>query len=118
MSLTATKRLVRWLAKNEHHDRHYGYVYRYHPRSDAHSIALCRFILDDVLKHCLRLREHALAGRVVYGINYAHRWPQSGKTKTLDLAVGTGTADTSLPSLVQGIYRGAIDRVLISCESK
>jgi hypothetical protein len=118
MSLTAPRKFVRWLGKNEHRDRNYGYVYRYHPRSDAHSIALCRFILEDLLTHCASLREQALASRIVYGINYVHRWPQSGKTKTLDLAVGTGIPDTSLVSPVRGVYRGVIDRVLISCESK
>ncbi len=118
MTLTAPRKFVRWLAKNEHCDRNYGYVYRYHPRSDAHSVALCRFILEDLLKHCPLLREQALGGRVVYGINYVHRWLQSGKTKTLDLAVGAGTADMSLASPVRGICRGIIERVLISCESK
>lgn len=118
MNLTAPRKFIHWLAKNEHRDRNYGYVYRYHPRSDAHSIALCRFILEDLLKYCAPLREQALAGRIVYGINYVHRWPQSGKRKTLDLAVGIGTADTTLASPVRRIYRGIIKRVLISCESK
>jgi hypothetical protein len=118
MNLTAPKKFAQWLAKNEHRDRNYGYVYRYHPRSDAHSIALCRFILEDLLKHCAPLRQQAVAGGIVYGINYLHQWAQSRKTKTLDLAVGTGTPDTSLASPVRGIYRGTIERVLISCESK
>jgi hypothetical protein len=118
MNWTAPKKFARWLAKNEHRDRNYGYVYHYHPRSDAHSVALCRFILEDLLKHCAPVRQQALGGRVVYGINYVHRWPESGKTKTLDLALGTGTPDTTLASLVPGIYRGIIERVLISCESK
>src|SRR5439155_20449494 len=103
MPIIAPRKFVRWLAKNEHRDPRYGYVYRYHPRSDAHSIALCRYILEDLLSQCAPLREHAASGHVVYGINYAHRWPQSGKAKTLDLAIGTGTADTTLASPVRGI---------------
>jgi len=118
MALTAPRKFIRWLAKNEHRDPRYGYVYRYHPRSDAHSIALCRFILEDLLQQCAGLREQAAAGQVVYGINYSHLWPQSGKLKTLDLAIGTGTPDTSLTSAVKNIYRGKISRVLISCEGK
>jgi hypothetical protein len=106
------------MAAHEHHDRRYGFVYRYHPRSDAHSIALCRFVLEDLLEHCLSLRDHALASKVVYGINYGFTWQRSGKTKTLDLAIGTGTPDSSLESPVAGIYRGSIDRVLIACEGK
>jgi hypothetical protein len=106
------------MATHEHRDPRYGFVYQYHPRSDAHSIALCRFLLEDLLAHCPILKTQALEGRVVYGINYGHTWKQTSKTKTLDLAIGTGTADTALPSAVPGIYRGTIDRVLIACESK
>jgi hypothetical protein len=114
----APQKFVRWMAKHEHRDPRYGFVYHYHPRSDAHSIALCRFILEDLLQASQILKEQALAGRVVYGINYTHTWKETGKIKTLDLAIGTGLADTTLPSPVAGIYRGAIERVLISCESK
>lgn len=118
MATTAPRKFVRWLAKNEHPDRNYGYVYRYHPRSDAHSVALCRFILEDLLRQCEPMRADAAAGRIVYGINYEHRWPQTAKRKTLDLAIGTGTPDTTRTSSVRGIYRGVLERVLIACESK
>jgi hypothetical protein len=118
MNLTAPEKFAEWLATHEHRDTRYGYVYRYHPRSDAHSIALCRFILEDLLEHCPPLRDQALAGQVVYGINYAYTWKRSGKHKTLDLAIGTGTADTTLASAVAGIYRGAIERMRLACEVK
>jgi hypothetical protein len=106
------------MAKHEHRDPRYGYVYQYHPRSDAHSIALCRFILEDLLEQSHFLKGQALSGTVVYGINYGHTWKETGKSKNLDLAIGTGTPDTTLACAVGGIYRGIIDRVLISCESK
>jgi hypothetical protein len=118
MGKMAPQKFARWMAKHEHRDPRYGFVYHYHPRSDAHSIALCRFILEDLLEHSAVLKEQTLAGCVVYGINYSYTWNHTGKTKSLDLAVGSGTADTSLPSAVAGIYRGTIDRVLLACESK
>src|SRR5580692_10919613 len=118
MRKTAPQKFAHWLAKHEHRDPRYGFVYHYHPRSDAHSIALCRFIIEDLLEESPGWKEEALAGSVVYGINYGHTWSETRKTKTLDLAIGTGTADTTLPSAVAGIYRGSIDRLLIACESK
>jgi hypothetical protein len=118
MSAGAPEKFAVWMATHEHRDPRYGFVYRYHPRSDAHSIALCRFILEDLLEHCTALRDEARSGRVVYGINYGYTWKKSRKTKTLDLAVGTGTPDTTLASGVPGIYRGTIKRVRIACETK
>jgi hypothetical protein len=77
MTRTAPQKFARWMAKHEHRDPRYGFVYHYHPRSDAHSIALCRFILEDLLEHSPVLKQQALAGRVVYGINYGHTWAQT-----------------------------------------
>ena len=68
--MTAPQKFARWMAKHEHRDPRYGFVYHYHPRSDAHSIALCRLILEDLLKHCVLLKEQARSGCVGYGINY------------------------------------------------
>jgi hypothetical protein len=116
MSVLAPEKFAQWMATHEHVDKKLGFVYRYHPRSDAHSIALCRFILEDLLDHCESLREQGLAGRVIYGINHEHQWPR--KKKTLDLAIGFGTPDTMLPTSVAGIYRGQFGRVLIACECK
>jgi hypothetical protein len=113
----APEKFAQWLARHEHRDRVYGWVYQYHPRSDAHSVALCRMILEDLLAACQPLREQALAGRVVYGINYEYKFPRSHKPKTLDLAIGIGTPDTHKES-VPGIYQGAIAKLLFSCESK
>jgi hypothetical protein len=83
---------VQWLSAHEHVDPRYGYVYRYHSRSDAHSIALCWLILQDLTSRCAALREHAGAGHAVYGINTKHLWKATGKKKTLDLAIGTPVA--------------------------
>jgi hypothetical protein len=118
MSKAAPQKFADWMARHEHRDRQFGFVYKYHPRSDAHSVALCRLILEDLLDECTALREQAIAGRVVYGINAAYTSPLSGKKKTRDLAIGTGTPDTSTEPFAALIYRGTIDRLLISCEAK
>jgi hypothetical protein len=58
MASIAPRKFARWLAKHEHKDPRFGYVYRYHPRSDAHSIALCRFVLEDLLHQCPPLKAY------------------------------------------------------------
>lgn len=117
MAAQAPQRFVDWLCSHEHVDHQHGHVYRYHSRSDAHSIALCRFILSDLLEQCTALREAAAAGRIVYGINAKHTWKTTGKKKTLDLAIGT-PVDDEASLLSKPIREATIDRVLISCEAK
>ena len=90
--MRAPQQFVDWLTSHEHKDPVYGWVYRYHSRSDAHSIALCQFVLKDLLAHCPAMRKDALANKIVYGINARHTFP-NGKKKTLDLAIGTVGGD-------------------------
>lgn len=86
--MDAPRDFADWLTSHEHPDPVYGWVYRYHSRSDAHSIALCKLVLRDILAACQPMTDHALADRIVYGINARHTFP-NGKKKTLDLAIGT-----------------------------
>jgi transcriptional regulator with PAS, ATPase and Fis domain len=72
-------------------------------RSDAHSIALCKLVLRDLVEACQPLRDHALADKVVYGINAKHTFP-NGKKKTLDLAIGTPTTIHQTERLAGVIY--------------
>lgn len=76
----APEKFADWLDKHAHHDRKYGYIYKYHSRSDAHSIALCTFILEDLLEKCALLRDQAARGEIAYGINVRHTWP-NGKAE-------------------------------------
>lgn len=117
MSVQAPQKFAEWLAAHEHRDPVHGWAYRYHPRSDAHSIALCEYILQDLLAECPPLREQARDGRVVYGINYKYTFPLTGKKKTLDLATGAGTPSTGMAS-VPGIYQGTIEHLRLACECK
>jgi len=59
---------------------------QYHPRSDAHSNAMCRAILNDLLDNCSPLAERAGRGEIVASLNHTviigyQRW-------NIDLAVG------------------------------
>ena len=110
-------RFARWMNDHQHKDRKTGRVYRYHSRSDAHSIALCEEILKDLLDTSLTLRKHAALGILSYEINCRFTWASSGKTKTLDLAIGI--AQDPLPPAGGALIRqGTIADVLIACEAK
>ena len=86
--MSAPRRFAAWLSSNVHRDRRFGHLYRYHPRSDVHSVMLCTYIFEDLLERCSTLREQASRGEVGYGINVRHIWSTTGKAKTMDLAVG------------------------------
>ncbi len=119
--MKAPEKFAAWMAGYRHTDRRYGHVYLYHSRSDAHSIALCRFILEDLLDASELLREHAAQGKVAYGINVPYTAP-SGKRKNLDLAIGrverggqwerVGGAEHSIP------VASALSELIFSCEAK
>jgi hypothetical protein len=115
--MSAPEQFAAWLSAHEHKDPRYGWVYHYHSRSDAHSIALCTLILEDLLVACPVLKEQALGDKIVYGINARHVFP-NGKKKTLDLAIGTLKTIKHSTRFARTIYPGEIERVLISCEAK
>lgn len=133
--MLAPEKFVKWMTSYIHIDRRFGHVYRYHPRSGAHSTALCTFVLQDLIDRCRVLKEQAERDEIVYGINQRFFWSSTGKSKTLDLALGPPDAselpslgspvDTErkgmvqqLPSLDRSIRRGKFADVLLSCEAK
>ncbi len=115
--MDAPKDFADWLTAHEHLDPVYGWVYRYHPRSDAHSIALCKLVLRDIIEACPSLHDHAQADKIVYGINARHTFPNC-KKKTLDLAIGTPHTVGEGDRFAGAIHQGEIDRVLLACEAK
>ena len=115
--MNALERFATWMTNHEHRDRRFGYIYRYHPRSDAHSVALCTLIMEDLLERCPILQEQAAHGGVAYGINVGHQWSTTGKRKNLDLAVGIpATPILETQNTILKVDRFA--EVLISCEAK
>lgn len=115
--MAAPEDFAAYLTAHEHKDKTWGWVYRYHSRSDAHSIALCSLILRDLLAASDVLSQQALADKIVYRINCRHTFP-NGKRKTLDLAIGTPKSLQDAPRHSNSILPGEIERVLISCEAK
>lgn len=113
--MNAPARFAAWLSTAEHRDRRFGHLYHYHPRSAAHSVILCTYVLDDLMEQCSVLREQTSRGEVAYGINLRYRWPTTHKVKTLDLAIGRPTAPVSLGKI--GRVAQLAD-VFLACEAK
>jgi hypothetical protein len=113
--MNALVKFAAWLSSNTHRDRRFGHLYRYHPRSDAHSIILCTYILEDLFERCPLLQEQASRGEVSYGINLRHIWPTTQKSKTLDLAVGRPTSPTGSNKIVRV---NKLSQVFFACEAK
>ena len=109
------ERYANWLSEHEHVDRRFGHVYRYHSRSDAHSIALCRFIMEDLVEHSRVLQTQIESEQVIWDINVRFQFPRSHKAKTLDLAIGLPVApgDTTGRSVSH-----EMGDVLVACEAK
>ncbi len=100
------------MSAHEHKDKLLGYVYRYHGRSDAHSKALCKFIMEDLLNHCQVLREQAEQHLVVWETNARFTFLQTAKKKTLDLAVGPPAGGPI------GVSVAILADVFFACEAK
>lgn len=115
--MLAPQKFVEWMSANSHVDRRFGHVYHYHSRSDVHSVVLSTLIVEDLLVTCAALRVDAEAGKIVYGTNVRFTWP-SGKSKTLDLAIGEGEAPPSKPVSPTTIQKSIPLDVLIACEAK
>jgi hypothetical protein len=113
--MNAPERFAAWLLAAEHQDRRFGYIYRYHPRSDAHSVILCTYLLEDLVMLCPALKEQVSRGQIAYGTNVRYVWPTTQKMKTLDLAIGRPAA-RSLPGTMGRVTR--FTEVLLACEAK
>ena len=60
--------------------------HQYHPRSDAHSNAICNAILTDLLAHCQPFADKARRGEVVATLN--HTVKVNYQDWNIDLAIG------------------------------
>lgn len=105
------------MSDNEHVDPRFGHVYRYHSRSDRHSIQLCEYIMADLLAKCPVLKEQASHGEVAYGVNIPYTAPITRKSKTFDLAVGRPVASVTAESGSIAKVK-EFSNVFFTCEAK
>jgi hypothetical protein len=118
----------------------YGNLWAYHSQSDRHSKVACWGIMFDLLSQSSLLREHARAGKVVFGVNHEMRDFKSNRKKDLDLVIATpATAPSTSRSFVElaahynirltsrertllkglpAIYEGSVNSVLVALEAK
>lgn len=126
--MSAPQDVAAWMATHEHKDRELPFTYRYHSRSDIHSVQLCEFIVRDLLGSCEPLRAQAESRQIAYGINIRHTWPATEKAKALDLAIGIPSDAVTFTERDQ-ILRvksvrvtagsvNAFSKLLIACEAK
>ena len=87
----------------------------YHPRSDAHSNAISRAILRDIIEHCPTFADRAKAGEIVAKIN--HKVRVGYEDWTIDLAIGRAP-DRPEPPDGEPIRWGAPAVVQIALEAK
>src|SRR5437588_4688389 len=106
------RRFVGWMTAHEHKDKLLGHVYRYHSRSDAHSKALCKFIMDDLLAECPVLRAQIGRHMVVWETNVRFTFPETGKKKALDLAIGPPAGGPV------GVPVASLADIFVACEAK
>jgi hypothetical protein len=131
--MSAPEEIAAWMAIHEHKDKQLPHVYRYHSRSDVHSVVLCELVMRDLLMSSQLLREQASRGEAAYGINVKHIWKTTGKAKALDLAVGVPNTPTfpvapgEIGKLENAkrrsnraplVAQNTLSRLLIACEAK
>lgn len=77
-------RIVDWL--NQERDWSYPRNVPYHPRSDSHGGAQCRYFVDDLLHESDAIRDAAAAGELVYQEDY--EVGEGGLSWNTDLVIG------------------------------
>jgi hypothetical protein len=116
---SALSQFVDWLAANQQPSKTDGRIYNYHPRSNSHSLWLCRYIVNDLITRSEIIRTKAHQGRIAFGLDVEYTFP-NGKRKKLDLVIGIPEeAPLAFEPPANGIAQAtAFSRVLVSCEAK
>lgn len=91
-------------------------TYRYHPRSNSHSIALVKEVLHDLMLASPRLRDHAMSGKVAYGIELNFTSPVTNKSKNFDMCIGLPETPVLRSNSIQQVKN--LREVRISVEAK
>ncbi len=89
---------------------------QYHPRSNAHSNALCRAVLEDLLEHCPPIAQKAAEGTLVAQLNHTvtvgyQRW-------NIDLALGPPSGSAQPPKNAEHIRFDVPTVIELAIEAK
>jgi len=115
----APRRFVDWMSANTQLNKSNGRSYRYHPRTDTHSKALCRFVVDDLLATCPQIAEDAGRGLLVYNVNEVMVNPQDpNQQKTVDLALGPPASPLAAGLSLGRIAQAEVAQVRFAVEAK
>jgi len=119
MKYQGPKRFCAWMTNNVQTCSKTQREYRYHPRSDAHSIAICVFVAADLLHGSAEIRAAARKENFAFAINSEFRF-SDGKAKALDLAGGIAAPETISTENDVGIpiTKAPLTELRIACEAK
>lgn len=87
------ERIVAWL--NTEREWTYPRNVSYHPRSDTHGGAQCRYLIDDLLYESEPIREAAAAGKLVFQEDYVVG--EGGLSWNTDLVIGPPEGSVQVP---------------------
>lgn len=90
--------------------------HQYHPRSDAHSNAICTAILRDLLSHCPPLAQRAQTGEIVASLN--HTATISYQRWNIDLALGRPASAAEPPSKGESVRFDTPALIEVAMEAK
>jgi hypothetical protein len=88
----------------------------YHPRSSAHSNALCEHILDDLVANCPKIKRDAARGQLVYDLNFRIR--AGAADWNIDLVLGEPAGTPIPPREGQAITRAVPSSIRVAVEAK
>lgn len=94
------------------HLREHGY----HSRSAKHSNSLAEALVEDLLRHCPQIQAKAVAGRLVYDLNFTLK---AGTADwNVDFVLGAPALETEAPAPPAQIVRASPSTVEIAVEIK
>lgn len=109
------ERVVEWL--NQEREWRYERSVPYHPRSDRHGAAQCRFFIDDLLFESDLIAEAAEAGNLVYEEDY--QVGEGGLSWIADLVIGPPSSETQPNSNgVDNMERGEPSEIYRAVDAK
>lgn len=109
------ERIVEWL--NQSRSWKYPKDVPYHPRSDKHGGAQCRYFVDDLMHENDAIAEAARKGEIVYAEDYDVGDPK-GLGWNVDLVIGPPAADDVQLPASGGMARDTPGEVWLACDAK